>query len=511
MNAVLHDICWILPELCLILGLIIVFVVGLKKSNPWLFMGIAKPFVLASVFLVFVKPDSDGTSWVFSFHLENLGSQLIFANSLAVDSWARVFKILIYLAALFPLWFGLRSKEISKTYHLEFVSLILASIIGMSFLVGASDLLVIYISMEMVSLFSYVLASFRKSNVLSNEAGIKYMLFGAFASGTMLYGMSLLFGLTGSLNLGDISSHLVDISGTPPLLLLSCVLIFAGFAYKISAVPLHMWTPDVYEGAPTPVSSFFSVVPKIAGFAVLIRFFLTALSQPLPDIAGQWSVLSPGIWPFWVAVVSALTMTVGNLAALSQSNLKRLLAYSTIAHSGYILMGFVVLKDVGLSAIVYYLFVYAFMKLGAFYVVICVEEKSPHIVPLNAQIQNFKGLAWKSPLLGVVMAIFLFSLIGVPPTGGFFGKFYLFKVALESGFFWLVLVALLNTVVSLYYYAKILKAMFFEKPVSGSQNSAPAFSLAWDQSYILVFLSAGVMIFGVFAEFFVQWFKVVIF
>jgi NADH-quinone oxidoreductase subunit N len=238
--------------------------------------------------------------------------------------------------------------------------------------------------------------------------------------------------------------------------MLAAVMVTVGFGYKIAAVPFHMWSPDVYEGAPTPVTAFLSVGPKAAGFAVLVRFFYTVFAAP--DAAGgMWHLTSSVDWTFMFAVLSAVTMTVGNLVAISQKNVKRLLAYSSIAHAGYMLMGFVLLTAAGLKAILFYLVVYLFMNLGAFYVVVLVENGSR-----DEDISHFSGLGTRAPFAAISLAVFLFALTGIPPFSGFIGKVYLFAEVIHQGIYWLVLVAAINSVVSLYYYARILKVMFLE-------------------------------------------------
>jgi NADH-quinone oxidoreductase subunit N len=270
-------------------------------------------------------------------------------------------------------------------------------------------------------------------------------------------------------------------------MLLAAVMVAVGFGYKIAAVPFHMWSPDVYEGAPTPATAFFSVGPKAAGFAVLVRFYYTVFAAADPG-AGLWRLTSAVDWPFLFAALSALTMTVGNLVAIKQSNVKRLLAYSSIAHAGYMMMGFVLLSPAGIGAILFYLVVYLFMNLGAFYVVVLVSNATR-----GEEISDFTGLGSRAPFAAVVFAIFLFSLTGIPPFSGFIGKVYLFAEVINRGVYWLAVVAALNSVVSLYYYARIVRAMFLVEPKDASVLPIPAASGA-----MLFLLAAPTLILGIY-------------
>jgi NADH-quinone oxidoreductase subunit N len=298
---------------------------------------------------------------------------------------------------------------------------------------------------------------------------MKYVVFGATASGVMIYGFSLLYGLSGTTQIIEIGQRIAQGGLTLPIAL-AVVLVTVGFGYKIAAVPFHMWCPDVYEGSPTPVTAFLSVGPKAAGFAVLVRFFYTVFATPAAG-GGVWSVAPAIDWRLLFAVLSAVTMTVGNLVAVNQSNVKRLLAYSSIAHAGYMLMGFVLLTAVGLKAILFYLVVYLFMNLGAFFVVVLVANGTK-----SEEIADFAGLGSRAPYAAVCLAIFLFSLTGIPPFSGFIGKVYLFAEVINQGIYWLAVVAALNSVVSLYYYARIVKVMFLEEPKEQAGLPIPAVS-----------------------------------
>jgi NADH-quinone oxidoreductase subunit N len=346
----------------------------------------------------------------------------------------------------------------------------------------------LYLSLELVSIPSYLLAGYLKGRESSIEASMKYVVYGATASGVMIYGFSLLFGLTGTTQIGEMGRALAQGKAALPMYL-AAAMVTVGFGYKIAAVPFHMWSPDVYEGAPTPVTAFLSVGPKAAGFAVLVRFFYTVFASP--DAAtGVWSLSSSVDWTLLFAVLSAATMTVGNLVAINQKNVKRLLAYSSIAHAGYMLMGFVLLTPAGLKAILFYLVVYLFMNLGAFYVVILVANGTR-----SEDIADYSGLGSRAPFAAVSLAVFLFALTGIPPFSGFIGKVYLFAEVINRGVYWLAMVAAINSAISLYYYARIVKVMFLEDPKESAELSVPAFPRA-----VLCLLAVPTLVLGVYWE-----------
>ena len=399
----------------------------------------------------------------FSFGKEEPIS--LFLGMIQLDVFSTFFKVLLLLATTATILFSLRSEELDERLKGEYYALLLAITLGMFLMASATNLLMIFIALETVSLTSYILAGFLTHNPRSSEAAFKYITYGAVASGTMLFGLSLLFGMTGTGDLAQISGRLTELlaSGevTSLAVLIAITFVLAGVGYKIASVPFHMWSPDVYEGAPIPITAFLSVASKSAGFALFIRFFYAGF--------GSTELMQAVDWPFMLAIVSALTMTVGNLAALPQQNVKRLLAYSSIAHGGYLLMGGVLLTSEGIGAILFYLVVYLFMNLGAFYVVVLVANEVG-----SETIDGYRGLSSRAPLIAWAMVIFLVSLAGIPPVAGFFGKWLLFTAVLEQGYYWLALVGLLNSVVSLYYYARIVKAMFFED--AGEEDESVSFS-----------------------------------
>ena len=395
----------------------------------------------------------------------------LFLGMIRLDKFAVFFKVLLLLATAATILFSLRSEEIDGKLKGEYYALLLAVTFGMFLMASSTNLLMIFISLETVSLTSYILAGFLTHSPRSSEAAFKYITYGAVASGTMLFGLSLLFGMTGTGDLATISTRLPDVLATGNVtalgLLIAITFILAGIGYKIASVPFHMWSPDVYEGAPIPITAFLSVASKAAGFALFIRFFYTGF--------GNSEIMQSVDWGLLLAIISALTMTVGNFAALPQRNVKRLLAYSSIAHGGYLLMGAVLLTPEGLSAILFYLIVYFFMNLGAFYVVVLIANEAG-----SEMIDGYRGLATRAPFVAAAMAIFLFSLTGIFPFAGFFGKWLLFNAVISEGMYWLAIVGLLNSVVSLYYYARIVKAMYLE-----STEDTESFSFSKDTIVLL--------------------------
>jgi len=388
--------------------------------------------------------------------------QTILGELVAVDGMAAFFRVIFAFVAVITVLFSWSSEEImgrEREHKGEYYALIALMSGGMMVMAAARDLLMLYLSLELVSLTSYVMAGYMRNSLRATEASVKYMIFGAVSSGVMLYGLSLIYGLTGEMSFDGIRAALASGGADPLALLTVSVLIFAGLGYKIAMVPFHFWCPDVYEGSPTPVAGFFSVAPKAAGFALLIRFFYTCLTP----VVGQVD------FPLLIAVLSVATMTYGNLAAVRQVNVKRLLAYSSIAHVGYLLMGFLMLTSEGLQAILFYLLVYALMNLGAFLFVVALNNslRSEHL-------DDYAGLGFRVPWAAAMMVLFLVSLTGLPPTAGFIGKFYLFAEVIRREWYWLAVVGVINSAISLFFYMKIAKAMYFTK----APENAPQVSVA---------------------------------
>ena len=412
----------------------------------------------------------------------------LFNRMVALDSFAIFFKVVLGLAAVGCIWMSLGSNELEDQHPGEYYVILLGCTLGMFYMASAANLLMAYLALEFVSQTSYILSGFLKGSRRSSEAALKYLIYGGVASGAMVYGMSLIFGLTGSLDYAVIGERLSGADGNAPVIFLSLVLILAGFGYKISMVPFHMWAPDVYEGAPLPVTAFLAVGSKAAGIAMLVRFFYPGVSSLAAD--GTWVAIEGVDWQNLMIMVAAVTMTLGNLAALRQDNIKRLLAYSSVAHAGYMLMGFVALTNQGLHAMLFYVVAYYIMNLGAFAVVLMVLNRSG-----REDLESFRGLAWRGGALpACAMAVFLFSLAGLPPTAGFIGKFYLFAAVIEEHMYALALIAGVNSAIALYYYARIVRAMFLDMPA----ESDPEMTLDMHNSVLVGALVVFTVVFGVY-------------
>jgi len=411
---------------------------------------------------------------------------LLFGRMVVLDQFAVFFKILLGFSLVAAVVMSLGSGEVAgRPNEGEYYTLLVASGLGMLLMASAGNLLMAYLSLEFVSLTSYVLTGFLRHNRRSGEAALKYLIYGGVASGAMIYGMSWIFGLTGSMDYAVIAKQIVALDGASQgALFVALLLVLTGFGYKIAAVPFHMWAPDVYVGAPIPVTAFLAVGSKAAGFAILLRFFHFGVR---PEGTGP----IPGGVPLLVLLmmICFLTMTLGNLAALSQTNLKRLLAYSSISHAGYALLGVVVFRDEGVQAALIYLTVYYVMNLGAFWVVMLVANQTG-----QEDLDGYRGLAWRGGgAAAVCLTVFLASLAGLPPLAGFIGKFYVFAAGVRGGLLALVVAGALNSVVSLYYYFRIVKTMFFEEPrPSDPTLRFPAFGVG-----ALIALSALTLVLGV--------------
>jgi NADH-quinone oxidoreductase subunit N len=373
-----------------------------------------------------------------------------FSGAVMQDRFALFFKGIFLVAAALSVLITDQYMHREECNHGELYPLILLATAGMMLMASGTDLMTIFLGLELLSVSLYVLAGFNRANKKSNEAGLKYLLLGAFATSFLLYGMALTYGATGSTKVAGIAEYIARHGQVTnnPMLLYGMALMAVGFSFKIAAAPFHMWTPDVYEGAPTPMTAFMSVGPKAAGFAAFVRVFTIALPALKPD----WTPLLWGL--------AALTMTVGNVIGLYQNNIKRMLAYSSIAHAGYVLVGFTAGNPEGIAGILFYMLTYAFMNIGAFAIVILIGKKGEK----NVEVKDYAGLAYKHPLLAASMAIFLLSLAGLPPTAGFVGKFYLFSSAIKGGYLWLAIIGVLNSVVSVYYYLRVTIFMYMKRP-----------------------------------------------
>jgi NADH-quinone oxidoreductase subunit N len=429
-------------------------------------------------------------SLLASLDLYDATSGWLFHRMIILDNFSLFFKIFALVSTMLTIWMSLHSNEIEQLHQGEYYSLLLTCALGMFFMASASNLLMAYLSLELVSLTSYVITGLLPHNRRSSEAALKYLIYGGVASGTMIYGMSWIFGMAGSLDYSAIQSALAQKELSKATLFMAFVFMFAGFGYKIVFVPFHMWSPDVYQGAPTPFTAFLSVASNAAGLAILIRFFFPGISRMVGE--GQWTFVSGVEWPHVLLLLSMITMTLGNLCALNQNNLKRMLAYSGIAHAGYMLMGLAVLNNEGLSAILFYVVVYLIMNLGAFLVVVMIANATG-----DEELENYRGLAWRGAVVpAACLAVFLFSLTGLPPFAGFIGKFFLFAAVLKEGgaFVILALVAIVNSVISLYYYAKIVKVMFLDFPNPDDKSLA----IAGNNYTLLVSLTVLTVVLGIY-------------
>ncbi len=484
---------WFRPELVLTLGTLALFLLDLawrrSEARAKLLSGATLAVLGLSAILLAQQP---GTA------------QSLFNGMIANDAFANFFKWLFLAGAALTVLIAGPSRAYPPSRIGPFFALMTAIVLGLFLMASATDLLMIYMSIELVSMVSYALAGYSKGDRKAAEAALKYVIYGGVASGAMVFGMSLLYGILGTTDITRFAAAIEVLPGSAPMrlgLIVAVVLVSSGVGYKIAAVPWHMWCPDVYEGAPTPFTAFLSVGPKAAGFALAARLLWGSL-----DVRGTMMGLSAAAgnipWPAVVGVLSAVTMTLGNLTALPQTNLKRLLAYSSIAHAGYTLMGLAANSFVGTQAVMLYMLAYLVMNLGAFLAVIVVERFTG-----SPTIFEFRGLTHRAPLAAVSMAVFLFALTGLPPSIGFTAKYWLFVAVLDrvsgpAGTWYAVLaiIAALNTAVALYYYARILRAMFFEAPLSETEVEYPT-SYKW----LLAGFASVTVLFGVWVTPIMDW------
>jgi NADH-quinone oxidoreductase subunit N len=426
---------------------------------------------LAGVGLAFVS------LWMLYSDIVSKGApRTAFYDMIVLDSYAVVFKSMFLIGAALSILLSIKYLDTEGEQRGEYYSLILFSVIGMMFMASGVDLLSLFISLELMAVSVYILVGYFRRDQRSNEASMKYFLLGAFSSGVLLYGISMIYGLTGTTNLAKIAAAIPVISSpafnpfgaqSPPdmryLLLMSVILMAAGMFFKVAAVPFHMWAPDAYEGAPTSITAFMSVGVKAASFAMFGRLFLYGLPDLRGTMAGDAANNIPGLpgWAVLLGVVAAITIVWGNLGALTQNNTKRLLAYSSISHAGYTLLGLIAGNETGYTGFIIYLFIYTIMNLGVFGCIIALRRRGI----IGDRMEDLNGLMKKAPWLTVMLTIFLLSLGGIPPTAGFIGKFYLFAGLIETGNPWLVrlaVLAVLMSVVSLYYYIRFIRAMYIE-------------------------------------------------
>ncbi len=427
-----------------------------------------------ATFLLWVLPEPKDRKWMLLFvvaglvcagaglveqgrRLAALGPFVAFHGALTIDGLSLFFNWIFLVASFIVVIVSHKYLETEHEAHSEYYGLILLANCGMFFLATGSDLITLFVGLELMALCFYILVGFLRSDKRSNEAAMKYLLLGAFSSAFLVYGFSVLYGIAGSTRLADIAGAISARSATDPLVLLALGTTLVGLLFKISAVPFHMWAPDAYEGAPTTITAYLSVGSKAASFAFLLRMFL-------PGTAGQAGGPFDSLRVIWTPLliaVAVLTMTVGNLAALSQNNVKRLLAYSSISHAGYMLLGLIAGNQTGIRGVAVYILVYTFMNLGAFMVIVSLRRQEI----IGDEIEDLNGLMGKSPVHAVLMLIFLMSLAGIPPTAGFLGKYYIFLSLIQTGHNVLAVIAVLYVAVAVYYYFRMVRHMFVSEPV----------------------------------------------
>ena len=431
----------ILPEAVLAGGAMLMLMVGVGLHQSERSARIVNGFcvaVLALAALVVVMLPS--------------GRSELFGGSFVVDDYARFLKLLALAGSGGALLLSLDWLTLEKQQKFEYGVLFLLSTLGMLLLISANDLIALYLGLEMMSLPLYVVAASNRDNVRSTEAGLKYFVLGALSSGMLLYGASLIYGFTGTVNFAGIAKATGQ--GTNLGLIFGLVFMFVGFCFKISAVPFHMWTPDVYEGAPTPVTAFFAAAPKVAGIAIFVRATVVAF----PGITHEWQQI--------VVFVSIASMVLGAFAAIGQRNIKRLMAYSSIGHMGFALVGLAAATPEGVQGVLVYMSIYVAMTLGTFAVILSMRRDGMYV----ENISDLAGLARTHPTMAFFLAMLLFSLAGIPPLAGFFAKFYVFLAAIKAGLYTLAVIGVLSSVVGAYYYLNIVKIMYFDEPVKGFER-----------------------------------------
>lgn len=489
-SAILNprDLQLIAPELIITVAACVALVMEVilpYKHGKW-----TAYFSLAGIGLALVSLGAQFVSMGGTFRLQelqNLSPVDGFYGMVRIDGFAIVFRAIFLIAAALAIAISIRYLDIEREQHGEYYSLILFATVGMMFLGAGYDLISLYISLELMALTFYVLVSFTKRDRRSNEAGMKYFLLGAFSSGILLYGMSVLYGVTGSTNLEVIGRSLTTTGELRPFLLIGMIALAAGLFFKVAAVPFHMWAPDAYEGAPTSVTAFLSTGSKAASFALYARIFFVALGPMQVD------------WAPLLGIVAALTIVVGNWAAITQENSKRLLAYSSISNAGYLLLAIIANNTYGNIGLVIYLIVYTLMNMGAFGVIISLRRRGI----IGDNVDDMMGLAQKAPGMAAMMAIFMLSLGGLPATGGFIGKYFLLWGLMQRGdtdhkrwYYWLAGWAVINIVVSFYYYIRFIKVMYLGDRVADEQplTVSPALQTA------MVAALVGVILIGIYPQ-----------
>ena len=461
----------LMPELIIILTFIIVAIFDLFNS-------------LQKTFTALITIVGCAIALYVSIDMLNIGIEgTEFSNMIQVDKYSLFFNVIFLVSTILVVLISINYLGQQDRRQGEYYLLILLATLGMMLMASGNELIVVFLGLELMSLSLYVLAGYFQRSMASSEAGMKYLLLGAFASGFFLYGIALIYGGAGTTSIPQIASALT-VDTKSPLLLAGMFLLVVGFGFKVALVPFHQWAPDVYEGAPTSIAAFISAGPKAAGFAAFLRIFMEALQ----NLQSEWIVA--------ITILAALTMSVGNLVAIAQRNIKRMLAYSSIAHAGYVLVGLAAANKDGISSAMFYLLVYCIMNIGAFGVVILARTEDGE----SLMISDYAGLGFKKPLLALFMTVMLLSLAGFPPTAGFIGKFYIFRSAVESGQIWLVIIGAINTVIAAFYYLRVVVAMYMREP------EAELDFLAYPRLLIVVLTLAaiGVVLIGILPSFFLS-------
>ncbi len=426
------------PEMLLALAAMALLMVGVfRQDGPgtarlvsWLAVA---TLVVVGVLAIFVMPEE--------------GRKLLFANMFVADVYTTFVKVLVLGAAAVGIILSIGYNEREQIARFEYPVLILVATLGMMVMISANDLISLYVGLELQSLALYVVAAFRRDSIKSSEAGLKYFVLGALASGMLLYGASMVYGFTGSTNFSQLVTVFGQTGAASVGVIVGIVFLIVGLAFKVSAVPFHMWTPDVYEGAPTPVTAFFAAAPKLAAMAL----FVSVMVGPFGKLIGQWQQI--------IVLISILSMALGAFAAIQQTNIKRLLAYSSIGHVGYALIGLAAGTKDGITGILVYMAIYIVMTLGAFAVVLCMQRDGRMV----EDIKDLSGLSRTRPGMALMMAIFMFSMAGIPPLAGFFAKIYVFMAAVEAELYTLAILGVLTSVVGAFYYLRIVKVMYFDE------------------------------------------------
>ena len=467
MENIRYDLLAALPEIIILCMAMIILLADLflKPSNRIAIYGLAQLVLLGAAFVT-VSTHSAGVSYAFT-------------GMFVDDAMSDVLKLMIYLGTSLILVYSRQYIQQRNMFSGEFYALVLFALVGMMIMVSGQNMLTLYVGLELLSLSLYALVALDRDNARATEAAMKYFVLGALASGMLLYGMSMIYGMTGSLNIAEIGQALTGVGNTHPVLVLGLVFIVAGLAFKLGAVPFQMWVPDVYEGSPTAVTMLIGSVPKLAAFAFVIRM----LVQALPELRVDWQQM--------LLFMAVLSIVVGNLTAISQTNIKRMFAYSTISHVGFMLYGLMSVTMNGFVFAMFYLACYVLMTLAAFGMILLLSRKGFEAEQLN----DFKGLNQRSPWYAFLMLIVMFSMAGVPPTLGFYAKFSVLQAALHAGFLWFVVFAVIVACIGAFYYLRVVKLMYFDEPIDNSPISAPL-----DMRIVLGINAFGLLVLGLMPE-----------